>query len=457
MADTRNRLVHALRVLEEQTRRRLGDPQRPLLLSVRSGAAFSMPGMMDTILNVGLTAEMVEKMAQDASFAWTAWDCFRRYLQNVAMSQGVARDVFDAIMLDFKERYGVVRKIEFDAGQMREMAYAYRDAATSRAVSFRDDPVEQVVQAVLLVMGSWESETARVYRQRLGLSDDWGTAVIVQRMVFGNLARSAGSGVVFTRDPWSGGTGVNLYGDFTPCSQGEDVVAGLVHPLPVSERQRLSRQREANASLETLSPGVYGRLLELAEKLVLELGFEHQEVEFTFESGSPDDLYLLQTRPLRLLRQERTAVFANAKRLKSFQLARGTGISGGALSGYAVFSSEDLEKIKARHPGRNVILIRPDTVPEDIPLILRADGLLTARGGATSHAAITAKRLGKVCVVNCLDLQVSEEKGIAKVGNRVLKVGDALSIDGLLGNVYSGSHRIIKTAVKNARFRGGML
>ncbi len=457
MADTRNRLVNALKTLEEETGRRLGDPEQPLLLSVRSGAAFSMPGMMDTILNVGLTAGMVEKMAEDEAFAWTAWDCFRRYLQNVAMSQGVERDIFDAIMLDFKERYGVVRKAEFGAHQMREMAYAYRDAAASRAVSFREDPVEQVVQAVLLVLGSWESETARVYRQRLGLSDDWGTAVIVQRMVFGNLSRTAGSGVVFTRDPWSGGTGVNLYGDFTPCSQGEDVVAGLVHPLPVSERQRISRQREAKASLETLSPDIYTRLKSLAEKLVLELGFEHQEMEFTFESASPRDLYLLQTRPLRLLRQERTAVFANASRLRSFQLARGTGISGGALSGYAVFSSDDLEKVKAKHPGHNVILIRPDTVPEDIPLILQADGLLTARGGATSHAAITAKRLGKVCVVNCLDLEVIEDQGMAKVGGRVLKLGDQLSIDGLLGNVYSGSHRIIKTAVSNARFRGGML
>ncbi len=457
MADTRNRLVHALRALEQQTGRRLGDPDRPLLLSVRSGAAFSMPGMMDTILNVGLTAGMVEKMAEDENFAWTAWDCYRRYLQNVAMSQGVERDVFDAIMLDFKERYGVVRKVEFDPSQMREMAYAYRDIAAAHSVSLRDEPIEQVMQAVLLVLGSWESETARVYRQRLGLSDDWGTAVIVQRMVFGNLARTAGSGVVFTRDPWSGGTGVNLYGDFTPCSQGEDVVAGLVHPLPVSERQRISRHREVKASLETLSPGIYKKLKEIAEKLVLELGFEHQEMEFTFESGSPGDLYLLQTRPLRLLRQERTAVFANVNGLKSFQLARGTGISGGALNGLAVFSGADLEQIKAKHPGRSVILIRPDTVPEDIPLILEADGLLTARGGATSHAAITAKRLGKVCVVNCLDLQVIEDKGIAKVGGRVLKVGDELSIDGLLGNVYSGSHRIIKTSVSNARFRGGML
>lgn len=453
--DTRSRILAAVERLERETGLALGDPAAPLLVSIRSGAAFSMPGMLNTILNVGLCGALAEEISRRDGPAWTMWDCWRRSIQNVAMAQGVERDVFDGIMVDFKRRAGVTRKVEFSAAQMREMAYAYREEAVARGAEILEDPRDQVMQAVHLVLLSWDSDTARVYRRRLGLSDDWGTAVIVQRMVFGNLSSESGSGVVFTRDPWASGTGVNLYGDFTLCSQGEDVVAGLVHPLPVSEEQRLSR-RIGEGSLESLFPGIYRRLLRIASQLVGDLGFEHQEIEFTFESADPDSLHLLQTRPLRLLRQERTTVFADSPALASSLAGRGTGVSGGALTGRVVFGKDDLEAVRSAHPGDHLILVRPDTVPEDIPLVLEADGLLTARGGATSHAAITAKRLGTVCVVNCLDLEVDDAALIARIGGRVVRSGEEIGIDGLLGNVYVGRHEVVHAGAGGLRIEGGL-
>jgi pyruvate,orthophosphate dikinase len=275
-------------------------------------------------------------------------------------------------------------------------------------------------------------------------------------MVFGNLGPSSGSGVVFTRDPWSSHTGVELYGDFTRRSQGEDVVAGLVHPLPISEKQRLTRQRKDPVSMETAFPEVYARLREIAERLILREGFEHQEIEFTFESERAGDLYLLQTRPLRLLRQEKTVVFAHSEELVRSLLTRGTGVSGGAISGAIAFTLEDIRRLKEEDPKLPVILVRPDTVPEDIPLLLQADGLLTSRGGATSHAAITAKRLGKVCVVNCHDLAVAEGEHRARIGDRSFETGDMVSIDGVLGNVYAGRHEVLTTTAGRASIRGGI-
>ncbi len=455
--DTRMRILAAVERLERETGLTLGDPAAPLLVSIRSGAAFTMPGVLDTILNVGLTEELAEAVARRGGPAWTMWDCWRRSIQNFAMSNGVDRDLFDGIMVDFKRRYGVTRKVEFEADQMREMARVYRDAAVERGVALLSDPREQLLQAVFLVLASWESQTARIYRQRLGLADTWGTGVIVQRMVFGNLSTSAGSGVVFTRDPWSSGTGVNLYGDFTSCSQGEDVVAGLVHPLPVSEEQRVSRQAHEEGSLESLFPAVYARLHAIAERLVGELGFEHQELEFTFESDRPEDVHILQTRSLRLLRHERTTVFADGDSLLQHRLGRGTGVAGGALSGRIVFGHDDLNRLRREAPDCHLILIRPDTVHEDLPLILEAEGLLTARGGATSHAAITARRLGKVCVVNCLDLEVNEGSGTAVIGGRRLESGDHISIDGLLGNVYAGRHEVIQASAGGLPLEGGLI
>jgi len=442
-ADTRERIMDAVRRVERATGCSFGDPRRPLLLSVRSGAAFSMPGMMDTILNVGLNQELLERMAGSPEAKWGYWDCYRRYLQNVAMSCGAGRDLFDAIMLRFKGRHRVERKEQFTAAQMRRMALAYREEAARQGVELVDDPQEQLLQAVFLVLKSWHSEPARLFRQQLQLADAWGTAVLVQRMVFGNMSLSSGSGVVFTRNPRSPSTGIGLFGDFTIRSQGEDVVAGLVHPLPVSERQRRELSPQLEHSLESCFPDVYRALKGVASRLINDHQYEHQEIEFTFSSSAAEDLHILQIRPLRLLGQAALPVFADPAGVDLHLVGCGVGAGGGAMSGRVAFDATDVERCRTLHPQARVILLRPDTVPEDIPLVLSVDGLLTARGGFTSHAAVTAKRLGKCCVVSCRDLVVDDSSNIARIGRQPLQAGDPISIDGLTGRVYLGEHQIV--------------
>jgi len=440
--DTRERITGALERLEEISGLKRGDPERPLVLSVRSGSAFSMPGMMDTILNVGLTVPMLEAMDDGGERAWGAWDCYRRYLQNVAMSCGADRDLFDEVMIRHKELRGVHIKLEFTAAQMKEMALEYREIGERQGVRFVEDPVEQLMQAIFLVLDSWDSEPARLYRRQLGLADGWGTAVVVQRMVFGNMNRESGSGVVFTTNPRSSTTVIGLFGDFTRCSQGEDVVAGLVSPSPISERQRTEYSPTVEGSLEAEFPEIFGRIRKIAFELINEHGYEHQEMEFTFESGDADGLYLLQTRPLRHTRTGDVKIFAHPEKLEEHLLGSGIGVSGGAMSGRVAFSEGDVERLRGTHPDERVILMRPDTVPEDIGVVLSVDGLLTARGGFTSHAAVTAKRLGKCCVVNCKGLTVDTANNVARIGETPILAGDEISIDGYSGQVWAGEHEI---------------
>ena len=446
-ADTRERVIDAVRRLERVTGRGFGEPERPLVVSVRSGSAFSMPGMMLTVLNVGISPAIVEAMTRAGHPPWGAWDSYRRYLQNVAMAHGVSRDLFDDVMLRAKERHGVERKSSFTAEQMREMTEEYRLIGEEHRVVFPDDPIDQLLQAIRLVLDSWHSEPARLFRNQLGHSDDWGTGVIVQEMKFGNLGDGSGSGVTFTRNPRSSTTGIGLFGDFTLRSQGEDVVGGLVRPYPVSEKQRREYSPHLEMSLEQAFPEIYRRLGEVASLLIHEHGYEHQEIEFTFESPEFDGLHLLQVRPMRLLRQRDLRVFARPDALREHLLGTGIGVSGGAMVGRVAFTDEDVCSLREAHPAESVILLRPDTVPEDIHLVVAVDGLLTARGGFTSHAAVTAKRLGKCCVVNCSGLEVSESQRSARIGGRTLKPGDLLSIDGFLGPVYLGGHDIVASAV----------
>jgi len=440
--DTRERVIAALDRLEESTGLEHGNPRNPLVLSVRSGSAFSMPGMMDTILNVGLNVPMLEAVDDGGELAWGAWDCYRRYLQNVAMSCGADRDLFDDVMIRHKEAHGVGVKLEFTAAQMKEMALEYREVGERQGVIYIDNPVEQLMQAVFLVLDSWDSEPARLYRRQLGLADGWGTAVIVQRMVFGNLNRESGSGVAFTTNPRSSTTAIGLFGDFTRCSQGEDVVAGLVSPSPISERQRKEYSPGVEGSLETHFPQIYGAIRKYAFELINEHGYEHQEIEFTFDSGAADGLFLLQTRPLRHTRTDNVKIFAHPEKLDDHLLGSGIGVSGGAMSGRAAFSEGDVDRLRSTHPDERVILLRPDTVPEDIGVVLSVDGLLTARGGFTSHAAVTAKRLGKCCVVNCKGLSVDTANNVAKIGETPILAGDAISVDGHSGSVWAGEHEI---------------
>ena len=426
-----------LRSLENVSRTRFGDPARPLLLSVRSGAAISIPGAMNTFLNVGMNRHVVEEISRDREQAWTAWDCYRRFLQNWGMAHGIPRDDFDAVIIAHKEKTGVEQKVQFAAAQMRAIAEQYREVLHGAGVALEEDLFQQLVQAVLSVLDSWYTERARVYRRKLQIAEDWGTAVVVQKMVLGNRNDDSGSGVLFTRDPFARESGVSLYGDFTVCSQGEDIVAGLVHTLPVSERQRQRAQAPTAMSLEKDFPAVYAALESYARAIVEEHSFGHQEIEFTFESSATEGVYILQSRDHSPVHEKKTAVF-DFTVTEAEQVGSGIGIGGGAMNGLVCFDMEDLERLRSEHPDAHLVLVRPDTVPDDIGMIFECDGLLTARGGATSHAAVTAVRLQKTCVVDCRALRVDETDKSCVINGITFRSGDAIAIDGRLGSIYRG-------------------
>jgi pyruvate,orthophosphate dikinase len=427
--------------LEEIIGKRLGDPENPLLFSVRSGTAISMPGAMDTYLNVGMNDKVAEGLSHQPEMGWTAWDCYRRFLQGWGMAHGIPRDEFDRRISHFKHLYQVARKVQFTETQMREITLSYRDLLKEHRVHVEQDPFRQIIQAILSTMDSWYTERAKTYRRHLQIAEEWGTAVIVQEMVLGNLGSDSGTGVVFTRDPLEDKPGVSLYGDFTLFSQGEDVVAGLVHTLPISEKQRRNIPGNIRISLEKDFPQVYQELLFRSKLLVESFGFNHQELEFTFESPRREDLYLLQTRDYTTSQPEKLCVFAADQKSMQF-LGSGIGIGGGAMNGVIVFDRDDLKDAAEAYPGKKRILVRPDTVPDDIDMIFECDGLLTARGGATSHAAVTAARLGKICIVNCKVLQVAETEKKCTINDVELRLGDEIAIDGRLGNIYRGNYPV---------------
>ncbi len=439
--DTIDRVRRALDHLEEATGLRLGDPDRLLTLSIRSGAAISMPGLMTTFVDVGLNDQLAEALSRKPGFAWAAWDSYRRFLQSWAMASGMDRDVFDDIMTAFKTRYGVERKLEFEAEHMRELAFAYKTRAKDMGVRFTKDPFRQVMGCIRKVLQSWDSSEAKLYRRYIGVAEEWGTAVVVQRMVFGNLTRASGSGVTFTRSPVEPHSSqVRLFGDFTPRSQGEDLVGGLVFPSPISEAQRLgsATYRGVEHSLEKDHPEVYNALFEVAQDLVKNREYDPQEIEFTFESDSGEDLYILQKRAMVQEQTPDAPYFDTASKSFGSPAAVGMGVAGGAYSGRMAINEEHLDQLLGEAPEENIVLLRPDTVPEDIAMITRVEGLLTARGGATSHAAVTAKRLGKTAVVDCRELEVDEHAGTARLAGSKLKVGDWISIDGRTGNIFLG-------------------
>jgi pyruvate, orthophosphate dikinase len=337
--------------LEELSGRRFGDPQNPLLLSVRSGSAISMPGAMNTFLNVGLNDEITERLSKEYNFGWTSWDCYRRLLQTWGMSYGLDRNDFDQIMLEFKQRHNVSQKIEFPGSIMREMAFSYKQLLIDNGIHFESDPFLQVKQAVISVFDSWETPRSQVYRSHMHVADEWGTAVVVQQMVFGNIHRESGSGVLFTHDPHGNVSGIELTGDFSFLSQGEDIVAGLVNTLPVSELQRAKYYHKSPFSLETAFPKIFNALKEFARKLIEDENFSHQEIEFTFETAEPEDLYILQTRDISIIRQEKRMVFATPLS-KMERVGCGIGIGNEVLNGLLAFDLSDLAVIRERHPGQ---------------------------------------------------------------------------------------------------------
>ncbi len=424
--------------LERISGRKFGNPEAPLLVSVRSGTAISMPGAMDTILNVGLNDELVEAIGIQSDKSWAVWDSYRRLLQSWGMAKGIDRDVFDDEINSFKSKYNVKQKSQFDPSVMRELAYAYKEILENHGIEFEQDPFKQIIECVNMVFESWNSERALAYRRHLSISENWGTAVIVQQMIFGNLSDVSGSGVVFTQNPHRERPGVHLYGDFTMRSQGEDIVGGLVKPLPIGETQRIAANLDG-PSMQTLLPDIYWKIYAIAKQLTENMGYSPQEMEFTFESDRPEDFHILQIRDQDLKLEDEVNAFVQAPN-EMKQIGRGMGIGGGAMNGLVAFNELDIKTLREQYPEAQVILVRPDTVPNDIGMIFDCDGLLTARGGATSHAAVTAVRLGKVCVVSCIELQVYDEKHCGELNGHQLQMGDKIAIDGNLGIVYLGHY-----------------
>lgn len=437
-----DQVTQHIRDLEKITGKRLGYPRNPLLISVRSGSSISQPGMMDTFLNVGMNEEIAEGLAVKSQNPWFAWDNYRRFLQCYGMGVGLQRDDFDAIISDHKKHLGIPLKKEFSGEHMKQVALNYKRCILDEGYAIPDDPMEQLHLTIRAVMDSWESDKAKTYRQIMGISDDWGTAITVQAMVFGNISQRSGSGVIFTHNPRWSSERLSLWGDFTVENQGEDVVAGLVKTLPISLKQQEAELRETDITLETHFPEIYQTMLSWAQELIFKRGWSPQEMEFTFESQDTRDLYLLQTRDMAIRERKRVLAFDLQGKENDLYLGHGIGVSAGAMSGRLVFGLDEVEYWRAKEPQTALILVRGDTVPDDIKEIFAADGVLTARGGVTSHAAVVAHRLGKTCVVGCGGMLCDERKRVVRFANHELTSGDYISIDGREGSVYRGCLKI---------------
>ncbi len=431
-----------LREVERQTGKRFGDLENPLLLSVRSGSAISMPGILDTFLNVGINEQIVESQAARPRFAWAAWDNYRRFLQCWGMSYGMQQDKFDQIFEDYKSRYSVTHKRYFSVEQIREIALACREAIHDSDVKLVDDPFEQLRYCIDRVIDSWDGDRANVYRREMHIAHDWGTAVVVQAMVYGNVDEKSGTGVVFTRNPRVRYGDISLYGDFVLQSQGEDVVRGLVETFPITEEQREIDGADVRMSLESAFPEIYSELFRISKELVEDHGLNHQEIEFTFENEQANALYILQARDVITPEQTVITTFVPTPELESSYLASGIGVGGGSVSGRVAHTEEDILEFRREDADVKIILIRPNTVPEDMHMIFLADGLLTCRGGCTSHAAVAAERVGRTCVVGCRKLQVDVKKKETRTGDQILRSGEFISINGFDGSVYLGEHEI---------------
>ncbi|MEA1990832.1 MAG: PEP/pyruvate-binding domain-containing protein [Thermodesulfobacteriota bacterium] len=436
----KSQLQKAIGEIERQTGRRFGDPSNPLLLSVRSGAAISMPGMMSTIINVGSNLEIIEGLAEKTGKAWFAWDNYRRFVQSWAMAFDLDREMFTELISNHKRRYGVKQKREFTGDQMKELAMAYRQATLDHSLELEVEPFEQLLVAIRLILTSWESEKARNYREIMEMSDYWGTAVILQAMAYGNLAETSGTGVAFTPIHTDHIDSISLWGDFTTGNQGDDIVSGLVTTYPISIKQEKAMGLDSEMTLEKNFPEIYNTLLSMTKKLIYEKRWDPQEIEFTFEGPESNRLFILQSRNMTTKRRYIVQVFVHSAELEAGYLGRGIGVSGGAVTGKAVFTLSEIKTFREKEPKTPLILIRSDTVPDDIKEIILTDGLLTAKGGQTSHAAIIAFRLDKNCIVGCKQLQVFENMGFARLHDRIIRSGEFLSIDGRNGSIYMGKH-----------------
>ena len=436
--------------MEEITGKKFGDKENPLLVSVRSGARASMPGMMDTILNLGLNEDVVNVIAEKSNNPRWAWDCYRRFIQmfsDVVMEVG--KKYFEELIDQMKAKKGVTQDVELTADDLKELASQFKAEYKSKiGTDFPTDPKEQLMGAVMAVFRSWDNPRANVYRRDNDIPYSWGTAVNVQSMAFGNMGDDCGTGVAFTRDPATGEK--KLMGEFLTNAQGEDVVAGVRTPMPIA--QMAEKFPEAFAEFQEVCKTLENHYRDM------------QDMEFTVEHGK---LYMLQTRngkrtaqaALKIacdlvdegMRTEQEAVLMidprnldtllhpqfDAKALKAATpIGKGLGASPGAACGKIVFTADDAVAWKEK--GEKVVLVRLETSPEDITGMKAAQGILTVRGGMTSHAAVVARGMGTCCVSGCSEIKMDEENKKFELAGKTFKEGDFISIDGSTGNIYDG-------------------
>ena len=443
-------IMEAIVKMEEVTGKKFGDSENPLLVSVRSGARASMPGMMDTILNLGLNETVVNVIAEKSGNPRWAWDCYRRFIQmysDVVMEVG--KKYFEELIDKMKADRGVTFDVELTADDLKELASQFKAEYKEKiGADFPDDPKEQLMGAVKAVFRSWDNPRANVYRRDNDIPYSWGTAVNVQSMAFGNMGDDCGTGVAFTRDPATGEK--KLMGEFLINAQGEDVVAGVRTPMPI-------------AKMEEEFPEAFAQFTQVCKTLEDHYR-DMQDMEFTVENKK---LYMLQTRngkrtaqaALKIacdlvdegMRTEEEAVamidprnldtllhpqFDAAALKAATPMGKGLGASPGAACGKVVFTADDAVEWAAR--GEKVVLVRLETSPEDITGMKSAQGILTVRGGMTSHAAVVARGMGTCCVSGCGDISMDEANKKFTLAGKEFHEGDAISIDGTTGNIYDG-------------------
>ena len=444
-------IIEYIEKMEKITGKKFGDLENPLLVSVRSGARASMPGMMDTILNLGLNEDVVEVLAKKSGNPRWAWDCYRRFIQmfsDVVMEVG--KKYFEKLIDEMKEKKGVTFDVDLTADDLKELAMQFKAEYKSKiGKDFPSDPKEQLFEAIKAVFRSWDNPRANVYRMDHDIPYSWGTAVNVQMSAGGNMGNDCGTGVAFTRNPATGEPG--LMGEFLMNAQGEDVVAGVRTPMPISK-------------MKEIMPDVYNQFLDVCKTLEKHYR-DMQDMEFTIEQGR---LYMLQTRNGKrtaaaairiacdlidegMINEKEALLQIDAKSLdmllhptfdaaalkaadKNNVVGKGIAASPGAAAGKIVFTAEDA--VVEGKKGNKVILVRLETSPEDIEGMKYAQGILTVRGGQTSHAAVVARGMGTCCVSGCGDIKMHEEEKYFELGGKTFHEGDDLSLDGSTGNIY---------------------
>lgn len=469
--EIKDQVVEALSEVESITGKKFGDKKNPLLFSVRSGARVSMPGMMDTVLNLGINDETVVALVEKTQNPRFAWDSYRRFIQmfaNVVM--GLNTSILESQLEDLKEARDYKEDTELDADDLKELVDVYKHVLLEEyGKTFPQNPMDQLWAAIGAVFGSWQNPRAIKYRQMNGFSDKWGTAVNVQSMVFGNTGENSGTGVCFTRNPSTGEK--VFFGEYLMNAQGEDVVAGIRTPAPINDASKNDSNKELR-TLEEVMPSAFNELVTIYQKLEKHYK-DMQDIEFTIEDKK---LYILQTRngkrtinsglkiAIDLVNEgiltDKEAVLKiapedldhllhprldpNADRKR---MATGLPASPGAASGQIVFDSETAQAWSEN--GKKVILVRQETSPEDIGGMNAADGILTARGGMTSHAAVVARGMGKPCVAGCTALEIHEKNKLLRIAGKEYGEGDYLTFDGSTGEVFDGTVPTIEAEISD--------